>query len=185
MKRNSEQILTEWLVISCQMGDVVAIQKLLKIWYPKLLRYAFRQIGDRQKSEDAVQNTLEIMSLKLGKLTDCAAFPKWIYKILHHKCVDIIRQNQRQNNIENSYQEFVESENESLLHSKNEDSVCFDEMVKHLPNEIYQLVHLYYLEDLSVAEIHHILDIPIGTVKSRLYQARNLIRTNLTGDGNE
>lgn len=182
MKRSSEQIFTEWLVINCQMGDVVAMQKLLKIWYPKLLRYAFRQIGEQQKSEDAVQNALEIMTNKLSKLTDSAAFPKWIYQILHHKCVDIIRQNQRQKNIVNSYQEFVESENEYLLNSKNEDGLCFDDMVKNLPNEIYQLVHLYYLEGLSVVEIQQVLDIPLGTVKSRLHHARNLIRHNLTGD---
>lgn len=182
MKRSSEQIFTEWLVINCQMGDVVAMQKLLKIWYPKLLRYAFRQIGEQQKSEDAVQNALEIMTNKLSKLTDSAAFPKWIYQILHHKCVDIIRQNQRQKNIVNSYQEFVESENEYLLNSKNEDGLCFDDMVKNLPNKIYQLVHLYYLEGLSVVEIQQVLDIPLGTVKSRLHHARNLIRHNLTGD---
>ncbi|MEP1384333.1 MAG: RNA polymerase sigma factor [Paraglaciecola sp.] len=182
MKRSSEQILTEWLVINCQMGDVIAMQKLLKIWYPKLLRYAFRQIGDQQKSEDAVQNALETMSAKLNKLKDSAAFPKWIYQILHHKCVDIIRQNQRQKNIVNSYQEFVYSENEYLLNSKTEDNLCFDEMVNHLPTEIYQLVHLYYLEGLSVVEIQQVLDIPLGTVKSRLHHARKLIRNNLTGD---
>ncbi|WP_289031804.1 sigma-70 family RNA polymerase sigma factor [uncultured Paraglaciecola sp.] len=182
MKRSSEQILTEWLVINCQMGDVVAMQKLLKIWYPKLLRYAFRQIGEQQKSEDAVQNALEVMTSKLSKLKDSAAFPKWIYQILHHKCADIIRQNQRQKNIVNSYQKFVESENEYRLNSKNEDGLCFDGMVRNLPNEIYQLVHLYYLEGLSVVEIQQVLDIPLGTVKSRLYHARNLIRHNLTGD---
>ncbi|WP_133470449.1 RNA polymerase sigma factor [Paraglaciecola marina] len=182
MKRSSEQILTEWLVINCQMGDVVAMQKLLKIWYPKLLRYAFRQIGEQQKSEDAVQNALEIMTSKLSKLKDSAAFPKWIYQILHYKCADIIRQNQRQKNIVNSYQKFVESENEYRLNSKNEDGLCFDGMVRNLPNEIYQLVHLYYLEGLSVVEIQQVLDIPLGTVKSRLYHARNLIRHNLTGD---
>ena len=46
MKRNSEHILTEWLVVNCQLGDAEALQQLIKIWYPKLLGYAYHLVNE-------------------------------------------------------------------------------------------------------------------------------------------
>ena len=46
MKRNSEHILTEWLVVNCQLGDAEALQQLMKIWYPKLLGYAYHLVNE-------------------------------------------------------------------------------------------------------------------------------------------
>jgi RNA polymerase sigma-70 factor (ECF subfamily) len=82
MKRNSEHILSEWLVVNCQMGDSDALQQLMKTWYPKLLRYAFRQLGDEQRAQDAVQNTFEVVSKTIRKLKDPGSFAKWVYQII-------------------------------------------------------------------------------------------------------
>lgn len=46
MKRNSEHILTEWLVVNCQLGDAEALQQLIKIWYPKLLGYDYHLVNE-------------------------------------------------------------------------------------------------------------------------------------------
>jgi hypothetical protein len=46
MKRNSEHILTVWLVVNCQLGDAEALQQLIKIWYPKLLGYAYHLVNE-------------------------------------------------------------------------------------------------------------------------------------------
>jgi RNA polymerase sigma-70 factor (ECF subfamily) len=97
MKRNSEHILSEWLVVNCQLGDTDALQQLMKMWYPKLLRYAFRQLVDEPRAQDAGQNTFEVVSKTIRKLKDLGSFAKWVYQILQKKGVDIIRQKQRQN----------------------------------------------------------------------------------------
>ncbi|MFQ3189903.1 MAG: RNA polymerase sigma-70 factor (ECF subfamily) [Paraglaciecola sp.] len=82
MKRNSEHILTEWLVVNCQLGDADALQQLMQIWYPKLLCYAFRQLGDEQRAQDAVQNTFEEVSRTIRRLKDPGSFAKWVYQII-------------------------------------------------------------------------------------------------------
>ena len=180
MKRNSEHILTEWLVVNCQLGDAEALQQLLKIWYPKLLRYAYRQLGDQQKAQDAVQNTFEVVSKTIRKIKDPGAFAKWVYQILQHKGVDIIRQKQRQDKLSHDYVQFQEvyaGEQYSL--DEGADDFHFEQMLDGLEPELYQLVHLHYLEGFSMLEISELLAIPAGTVKSRLHQARKLIQSNL------
>jgi RNA polymerase sigma factor (sigma-70 family) len=183
MKRNSEHILSEWLVVNCQLGDADALQQLMRIWYPKLLRYAFRQLGDEQKAQDAVQNTFEVVSKTIRKLKDPGSFAKWVYQILQNKGVDIIRLKQRQDKLCNEYVKFqdVHAAKQPTLHDGPED-FHFEQMLSGLDPQLYQLVHLHYLEGFSMLEISDLLAIPTGTIKSRLHQARKLIQNSQIGD---
>jgi RNA polymerase sigma factor (sigma-70 family) len=180
MKRNSEHILSEWLVVNCQLGDAEALQQLMKIWYPKLLRYAHRQLGDPQKAQDAVQNTFEVVSKTIRRIKDPGSFAKWVYQILHNKSVDIIRQKQKQDKLCNEYGQFhnAHAAEQHTLPDESED-FDFEQMLNGLEPKLYQLVHLHYLEGFSMIEISDLLVIPSGTVKSRLHQARKLIQRNL------
>jgi RNA polymerase sigma-70 factor (ECF subfamily) len=180
MKRNSEHILTEWLVVNCQLGDAEALQQLMKIWYPKLLSYACRQLGDQQKAQDAVQSTFEVVSKSIRKIKDPGSFAKWVYQILQNKGVDIIRQKQRQDRLSNDYIQFheVHLAEQTNLDDGSED-FYFENMLSGLEPQFYQLVHLHYLEGFSMLEISDLLAIPAGTIKSRLHQARKLIQSNL------
>ncbi|WP_339724306.1 RNA polymerase sigma factor [uncultured Paraglaciecola sp.] len=180
MKRNSEHILTEWLVVNCQLGDADALQQLMKIWYPKLLRYAHRQLADQQKAQDAVQNTLEVVAKSISKIKDPGSFAKWVYQILQNKGVDILRQKHRQDRLCEEYVQFQEGQ--AIEHStlaKEAEYVEFEQMLSGLQPQLYQLVHLHYLEGFSMLEISELLVIPAGTIKSRLHQARKLIQINL------
>jgi RNA polymerase sigma-70 factor (ECF subfamily) len=180
MKRNSEHILTEWLVVNCQLGNAEALQQLMKIWYPKLLRYAYRQLGDQQKAQDAVQNTLEVVAKSIRKIKDPGSFANWVYQTLQNKSVDIIRQKQRQDKLCNEYVQFqdVHATEQSVLDERAE-NYEFEQMLCGLQPELYQLVHLHYLEGFSMLEISELLAIPAGTIKSRLHQARKQIQNNL------
>jgi len=180
MKRNSEHILTEWLVVNCQLGDAEALQQLMKIWYPKLLGYAYRQLGDPQKAQDAVQNTFEVVSKSIRRIKDPSSFAKWVYQILQNKSVDIIRKKQRQDKLCNEYTQF-QNMHGAELHSSSDGSEVFEfeQMLSGLEPALYQLVHLHYLEGFSMIGISDLLAIPAGTVKSRLHQARKLIQNNL------
>ena len=180
MKRNSEHILTEWLVVNCQLGDVDALQQLMKIWYPKMLRYAYRQLGDQQKAQDAVQDTFEVVSKSIRKIKDPGCFAKWVYQILQNKSVDIIRQKKKQDKLCNEYVQFqgIEASEQLTLHDGSED-FYFEQMLSGLQPQLYQLVHLHYLEGFSMFEISDLLAMPVGTIKSRLHQARKLIQSNL------
>ena len=94
MERNSDSILSEWLVLGAQMGDRAALSQLISLWRTKLLRYAQRQVGVTQ-AEDVVQLCLETVVRDLSKVRDPASFPKWLYQILQRRCVDELRSRQR------------------------------------------------------------------------------------------
>ena len=181
MNRNSEHILTQWLVINCQLGDAEALQQLFTIWYPKLLRYAEHQLGDPHKAQDALQMTLETVSKNIGQVKDPAAFANWVYQILQRKSVDLIRSKQRQDKLCAHYSQFQAT----IQHTSDEShdqNTEFSNLLKGLPAEVYQLVHLHYLEGFNMQEISELLAVPVGTIKSRLHHARQLIKHNLSTD---
>jgi len=177
MRRNRDQILTEWLVLTALSGEATALDQLLKIWYPKFLRYSTHQLRDSNAAEEAVQETLITIAKSIGSLKDPAAFPKWAYRILHRRGVDMQRKAIRQREREVSY-----GRPEELEHAyaepglDNSDSNDIAEALRGLGELSYNVIHLHYLHGLSLKEIAAVCSIPEGTVKSRLHTARKNLR---------
>lgn len=181
MKRNSEAILNEWLVINCQMGDEQALEQLLKLWYPKLKSYAHRFIFDESLIDDVVQNTLIDMSKTLTKLNDPTAFPKWLYQMLQHKCVDAIRTQIKHRKI----QESVNSQSHIFAQQAIDSEQAAKINLSELDVESQQLLYLHYHEEFTLPEISQILSTPTGTLKSRLFNIRRKLRNAYKGDDDE
>ena len=177
MHRNSDNVLTEWLVLSAQGGKAVAVNRLLKIWYPKFLRYSTRQLNDSDAAKDVVQDTLVLIARKIRKLKEPAAFPKWAYQILHRRGVDYQR-----SEIRRRTREAKSEPADSPVPGDANPEFEFDtqqtvhDALAELDSTSYIVVHLYYLHDLSLREIASICSIPVGTVKSRLHTARGKLK---------
>jgi RNA polymerase sigma-70 factor (ECF subfamily) len=103
-------------------------------------------------------------------------------RLLQNKGIDIIRQKQRQDRLCNEYVKFqhLHTADKPTLDDGSED-FYFEQMLSDLEPQLYQLVHLHYLEGFSMLEISDSLVIPTGTIKSRLHQARKLIQNSQTG----
>ena len=176
--RKTEHVLTEYLVISSQMGDKHAFEQLIALWYPKLLRYAERVLNDPSQAQDTVQIVMETTCKSLSKLKDPGAFPKWVYQVLHYKCADNLRHQQTQKKVIDESEEVNE-----LTHQLNTTELQLsrdtDKALQMLPSKFYEVLHLHYLEDLSTAEVASILGISLGTVKSRLFKARKLLKRTI------
>jgi RNA polymerase sigma-70 factor (ECF subfamily) len=173
MPRDSEQILTEWLVLQAQSGSADALEQLLKLWYPKLLRYAAGQARGQDAAKDVVQETLLSAARRIRRIQDPAAFPSWLYRILQRRIADHLRiqiRQQRADAAGDTYSDEAEPGPGTPL----------QDALASLAAESYQVVHLRYLIGLSVKEIAAIIEVPEGTVKSRLYTARAQLRTLLT-----
>jgi len=180
MKRDIDQILTEWLVLEAQSGDERAMNHLAREWRPKLLRYAARQIQDEEAAKDVVQETFIAVSKSIGKLKDPASFPRWIYQILHRRGVDYIRGKARGRR--NSMVMDTDSISEEIVHEGILVSTIDIHNALHiLKSDSYQLIHLHYLHGFNLREIAQITGTPVGTLKSRLHAARNLLRQFLGG----
>jgi len=179
MERKSEHIYNEWLVIRAQQGETEAFQELIEMWYQRLFSYTFRLTGSKEATPDLVQDALLVVSKKLRTLRDPATFPNWVYQIVSFKCRDWIRKQQR-NRIHT--ETFIENKEELEYETKTDDQLLIKEALEKLEAPYYEVIRLFYMEEFSVSEISSLLEIPVGTVKSRLFNARKLLKSILKGE---
>ena len=177
MQRDRDQVLSEWLVLTAQSGQRAALEQLLKLWYPKFIRYSTHQLRDPHAAKDAVQDALMTIARKIGSLDDPAAFPKWAYRILHRRGVDLQRREIRWREREANHSSPDELEH-AVVEPDPADSIREDlsRALRELGELSYNVIHLHYLHGLSVKEIAAISRVPEGTIKSRLHTARKKLK---------
>lgn len=120
--------------------------------------------------EDAVQNAILKAYLKIHTLKKEQFFKTWLTRILINECYSKLRENKRIVPYEEYMQEAAAEE---------EDCSEIYTAIMSLKKDIRITVELYYIEGYSVSEIKDILKIPAGTVKSRLYKGRSLLKSIL------
>lgn len=173
MQNRQEQLHNELLVIKCQKGDSEAFSELVGKWQERLWRYAFKMTGSEASAWDIVQETWSSVIKGLGKLKDVSTFPCWLFRIVNNKCVDWARQQQRQSRLNNHLEEKL---NRKASEKANEKEDILQRAIAKLTPERRSLIMLRYSGDFSIGQIAGILNIPEGTVKSRLYRTVNELR---------
>jgi len=177
-----ERALDEYLVLLSQSGSIEALDGLTRRWTPRLLRYSARVLGGSgdaaEMARDVVQETWIGAIRGLRGLRDPAQFPAWIYGIATRKCADAIRANRRRRKLDAERGAGVSGPEPGLA---PEQQIDLARAIRELPPMHRAVVHLFYREEMRVEEIAKILDIPAGTVKSRLHHAREVLRRQLGG----
>lgn len=172
-----DRALDEYLVVLSQTGSREAWDGLARRWTPRLLRYVRRVLGGSgeavEAARDVVQDTWIGAIRGLGGLRDPAQFRAWIYGIATRKCADAIRANRRRRSLAS------ESASDREAELDPDRRIDLATAIRTLPPMHRAVVHLFYREDLSVEEIAAVLDVPAGTVKSRLHHAREALRRQL------
>jgi len=177
MNDDPDRVLDGYLVVLAQGGSREAFDRLTRRWTPRLVRYTSRMLGQPDLAGDIVQETWIGAIRGLRKLTDPAQFPAWIYSIARRKCVDVIRNNQRQRRLTMSAKAESNADAASDVGSgAANDAADLAAAISKLNAEHRDVVDLFYREDLSVEEIGRVLEVPAGTVKSRLYHAREALK---------
>ena len=176
MKKSSERTLDELLVIQSQLNDRKAVSLLIKRWHPKLLGYVYRITNNREASRDIVQESWHAIVTSLQGLNDPARFSVWAYRISRAKAVDWIRNQQKRRKLDLASQEI--SRLDAIPTTNDiEDKVKVIRLAMHsLSSEKREILSLFYLDNHSLRDIGEILSIPEGTVKSRLYHAREHLK---------
>jgi RNA polymerase sigma-70 factor (ECF subfamily) len=91
MRRTSEQIIDEILVIDCQAGSARALDALVSRWHRRLWQHAYRLVGDTDAAWDVTQQSWLAIIKGLRKLREPSYFKAWAYRITTSKAVDWIR----------------------------------------------------------------------------------------------
>ena len=134
-------------------------------------RQAYFLTGDNEAIKDIAQESWHTIIRKLDTLRDPSRFGIWVSKIVKGKSVDWIRKQQRHRNIfsELKYSDNIKIEAEVV----DEGVTILRSALKQLAPEQRLIISMHYLDQLSVNGISEVLEIPAGTVKSRLFHARN------------
>jgi RNA polymerase sigma factor (sigma-70 family) len=183
MVRTRERVVDELLVLSAQGHDVRAFELLAARWHPRLLRHAARLTGDADGARDVVQDAWVAIARGLGRLADSAAFGAWALRITDRRCADWIAGRQRMR------QRFAPLEAAAGVPAATEenagDIARVRDAIKSLGRKERALLAMHYVDDLSLGEIAGALGVPVGTVKSRLYHARERLRVILEARDDE
>ena len=179
-KASSETALDSYLVASARVGDRRAFALLVQRWNGRLLAHGWRLLGDAEQARDAVQDAWGEIVKGLPRLADADAFPAWAYRIVSRRAARAIGRLQRERRLNeeigrDAEAAFVEPD------GGDADAERLRRAISALPAGQRAAIALFHLEDMSVAEVAVALDVPAGTVKTRLMKARAKLRAALQG----
>lgn len=158
------------LVELAKTGNQEAFSKLIEEVKLKLYKTGISILKNDEDTCDAIQETLINAYKSLNTLKNNEYFSTWIMKILINKCYDIIRKNKKIININ----EKIKLEQDMYYEMYSQESEL-EVVLNKIDKDLKMVTVLYYYDDLSVSEISEVLNIPEGTVKSRLSRARSKI----------
>ena len=174
-----EQVLDEWLLMEYQNGKKKSLELLTKRWYPKLSQQIYWHTRDKDAVRDIVQETWYAILKGIPKLKNKAHFGVWASKIAYYKSVDWIKENQKQRKSEVDLSQNRDLFNPENTNDEEEKIQQIRKVMATLPDAQRSVLAMFYLESYSVREIAKILDISPNTVKSRLFQAREKLKSTL------
>lgn len=157
-----------------------AIDDQLRDQIPRLRRFAFWLTRDREDADDLVQSTLERALSRWESRQDAAALKPWLFSILYRSFLSARKRSRRYASVLDLFhriqpEEYPSAERETAARTALE-------ALQQLSSEQRSLLLWVSVEGLSYQEVAGILDIPIGTVMSRLSRARQALRRSLEGD---
>ena len=152
----------------------------IEVLRPVLYRIAYAWCHDPALADDLVQETLSKAWVRRAQLRDEAALKPWVVAIMNHCWLDHLRSRRDFDDVDDLH-DSLESGADSPEACCNREQViaCVRAAVARLPLGQRQVLTLVDLEEFSYAEVAGILDIPVGTVMSRLSRARATLKNLL------
>ena len=170
----------ELLVIRCQLGERSAFDELVERWHTPVWKYLRRVAGEDEAASDVAQDVWLRVLRGIGRLRDGSKLRPWLFGIARRALMDRLRQ-------QYATQGDTDVDFEALPADASDDPgeeiAAMAHELARLPVTEREVLTLFYLRELSLAEVAEVLSVPIGTVKSRLFRARQLLRRELDPEG--
>jgi RNA polymerase sigma-70 factor (ECF subfamily) len=182
--KKTEAITDLELIASAIGGREDGFEELVRRYQRPITNYVFRMLNDYDSALDVTQEVFIKVYNSLSKYSSEYKFSTWLYRIAHNAAIDHIRRkspNQQSLEAENgdgTYQLQIESPSPSpeQERERSEWRTEISAVVKCLPSTYRELILLRHSQDLSYDEIADITSLPLGTVKNRLFRAREMMR---------
>jgi RNA polymerase sigma-70 factor (ECF subfamily) len=179
----------EELVVACQAGEASAFDVLVGRWEDRIRGAAFRFLGSEDEARDVAQEAFLKAYRGLGGFKQEARFSSWLYQIATNLCRDRLRRRKTRPQVslealEEAGPVIVEmrpSAHERLI--ERDLAAAVRRAIHALPEEQREVVILKEYQELTFLEIAQALDVPVSTVKTRLYRGLVQLRLRLETEG--
>lgn len=159
-------------------------EELVRRYQRPIIGYVFRMLGDYDAALDTTQEVFIKVYNSLDRYSSEYKFSTWLYRIAHNAAIDHMRRNSvntqslETESADGTYQLQIESPNPTPEQDRerSEWRSQIDSVVKCLPTPYRDLILLRHAQDMSYDEIAEITGLPLGTVKNRLFRAREMMR---------
>jgi RNA polymerase sigma-70 factor (ECF subfamily) len=177
----------EELIARFQDGDVYAFDQIVYRFKDPLINFVYNFLGNRVDSEDVVQETFLRVYKNKHLYRRIAKFSTWIYTIASNLAKTELRKRRRRRLLSISQMGFEDKDYDltdtmltpdQKVQSDMNEKIIRDE-IDSLPVKFKEVIVLRDIQQLSYEEISQILNIPIGTVKSRVNRGRSRLQKNL------
>ena len=174
MTEPQDTLADQLLVVRCQLGERDAFDALVRRWSTPLFRHACKFARDRDQAGDLVQDIWLRVLRSLHTLRDSARFRAWLFGIAHRVLVDRLRAQYAERAVDDAV------DLSSLAADEVDRSLGLDigRGLAALPLVEREVLTLFHVEQFTLQEIAQALEVPVGTVKSRLFRARALLRAH-------
>ena len=177
------------LVQSALAGRESGFEELVRRYQRPIAAYVYRMVGDYDAALDLTQEVFIKVYASLARYRSEFKFSTWIYKIAHNAAIDHLRRHATREPVANSESDRAEGTIESRRLSPEQESErserCseIETVVQLLAAPYRELILLRHSQDLSYEEIAEVTGLPLGTVKNRLFRAREAMREQLVQRG--
>ena len=170
------------LVHQARNGDEASFGLLVERFYPRMLRYAVRMLGDRLDAEEAVQDTFVRAHRSLGRYEERSQFGPWVFRILLNQCRTIGTKRRRR---ERTFVPFdVEAGSTAAPDTAElQWQVDVQGALMRLPPDAREALLLRFVEDRSYEDMAELTGAGVSALKMRVKRAREQLRAYLGDDG--
>lgn len=162
------------LVRKSKKGNNLAFSILIKSYEKDLYKVAIAMTKNEDDALDCIQEAILQAYISIKDLRQDEYFKTWLIKILINKCNALLKKNKKILNLDVSITENDKVEQSEKLELKDS--------INNLDSDLKIIVILYYYEDMSIKDISESLNVPQGTIKSRLSRARSKLKEMLSID---
>lgn len=176
-------------IIQVLKGDQNAFSDIVNLYQHKLYQVCYRMLGNKQEAEDIAQEAFVRAYINLHTYDQKRKFSTWLYRIATNLCIDRIRKKKPDYYLDaevtgteglDMYSHIASTDqlpDESVEQMELQDRIQYE--ISRLPDKYRSVIVLKYIEELSLQEISEILEIPLGTVKTRIHRGREALRKQL------
>jgi RNA polymerase sigma-70 factor, ECF subfamily len=185
------ELTDEELIAKFQDGDVRAYSELVNRYKNRLLNFIYRFVYDMDKAEDILQDTFLKLYTHKNSYREIAKFSTWLYTIAGNLAKTELRKLKRRKTY--SVSDLSRNDQEFVIQSPDGSTEYEAELINIeksiqtalnlLPIDFKTIIILRDIQELSYEDISRIVDVPIGTVKSRINRGRLKLQKLLTNKG--